>query len=297
MLEPSRLAELDHFVPSGDPAAAGWVSGLADVAGRLVRAWHLTVEPGRLAAGTYALVIRVRRQDQPCVLRLGWPLPDVAEQATALREWSGRGSVLLLDADRESGAMLLERLNAELTLQHVELCSAAREAGKLIRRLAIPTAGHFLSTTDTAAGIARSLPGRQRAFGGPVRSSVFQAARSAAERLAGRTRTAGLLVHADLCYENVLQGDREEWLAIDPRPRLGDPELAIPELLWTRVDETRSDAHVRLLLDAVIDAGALDAELARDWALARAADFLFWGLENGLTYDPVRCDRVLHALA
>lgn len=297
MLEPSRLAALDHFAPSGDPSAATWLSGLVDVADQLFRAWQLTLDSDRLEAGTYALVLKVRRLDQPCVLRLGWPLSATAEQAAALREWSGRGSVLLLDAELESGAMLLERLNAERTLDQIDLASAAREAGKLLRRLAIGTVGRFPVTTATAAGISRSLPIRQRALGAPIAGMLFTAACAAADRLAARTRTAGLLVHGDLCFANVLRGEREDWLAIDPRPRLGDPELAIPELLWPRVDEIRRDVEVRGLLEAILASGDLDAELARDWALARAADYLLWGLENGLTRDPIRCERVLHALA
>jgi streptomycin 6-kinase len=134
-------------------------------------------------------------------------------------------------------------------------------------------------------------------LGAPIAGMLFTAACAAADRLAAQTRTAGLLVHGDLCYANVLRGEREDWLAIDSRPRLGDPELAVPELLWPRVDEIRRDVEVRSLLEAILASGDLDAELARDWALARAADYLLWGLENGLTRDPIRCERVLHALA
>jgi streptomycin 6-kinase len=36
-------------------------------------------------------------------------------------------------------------------------------------------------------------------------------------------RAGDRLVHADLHYGNVLAGDREPWLAIDPRAVAGDP--------------------------------------------------------------------------
>ena len=56
--------------------------------------------------------------------------------------------------------------------------------------------------------------------------------------LANRDR----LVHADLHYGNILAGDREPWLAIDPRAVAGDPEHAVPELLWARLDEVGAAA-------------------------------------------------------
>jgi streptomycin 6-kinase len=97
-------------------------------------------------------------------------------------------------------------------------------------------------------------------------------------------------------YGNVLAGKREPWLAIDPKPVAGDPEHAVPELLWTRVDEIETEAGIRWLLNAVIHWGGLDGEKARDWAIVRCMDYWLWGLEHGLTEDPKRCQRILAAL-
>jgi streptomycin 6-kinase len=40
------------------------------------------------------------------------------------------------------------------------------------------------------------------------------------------------LLHWDLHYENVLAGEREPWLAIDPEPLAGDPGFD----LWPALD-------------------------------------------------------------
>lgn len=72
---------------------------------------------------------------------------------------------------------------------------------------------------------------------------------------------------------------------LQPRQRaLGDP---VPSA-WLEA--------VRRLLRTIVDAGDLDADAAHGWTVARCVDYWLWGLENGLTIDPVRCERVLAAL-
>ncbi len=72
----------------------------------------------------------------------------------------------------------------------------------------------------------------------------------------------------------------------------------MPELLWTRADDDAigSDADLRRLLAMLVDTGELEPRAAHGWAVARCVDYWLWGLENGLTTDPVRCHRVLGAL-
>lgn len=119
----------------------------------------------------------------------------------------------------------------------------------------------------------------------------------AAERVRELAVTAGEdLVHADLHFGNILAGTREPWLAIDPHAVVGDPELSVPELLRTRIDEI-ADVELRRLLHTIVDAGQLDLIRAERWATVRAVDYWLWGLEHGLTVDPHRCERVLSTLS
>ena len=53
--------------------------------------------------------------------------------------------------------------------------------------------------------------------------------------------SVGTLIHGDLHYENVLAGDREPWLVIDPKPTSGDPHYEVAPLLWNRWDELRGE--------------------------------------------------------
>jgi streptomycin 6-kinase len=203
-------------------------------------------------------------------------------------------AVLLLEADPAVGALLLERLDPTRTLERMDLRAAAQVAGRLLRRLAIPAPEGVRPLRAVADGIGGSLPGRQERLGQPVPEGWLAIASGLAHELGA---SAGdRLVHADLHYGNVLAGNREPWLAIDPKPVTGDPEHAVPELLWTRVDELEDAAAIRRVLTVLADSGELDGEKARGWAIVRCVDYWLWGLENGLTEDPKRCRRILAAL-
>jgi streptomycin 6-kinase len=229
------------------------------------------------------------------VLKLSWPAERAVEEARALAAWSGQGAVLLLEADAQAGALLLERLDATRTLDSLDLRAAAQVAGRLLRRLAIPAPEGVRPLQAVASDIAASLPGRQARLGRPVPEDWLAIAGNLAHELGARA--GDRLVHADLHYGNVLAGNREPWLAIDPKPVAGDPEHAVPELLWTRVDELEDGAAIRRLLTVLADSGQLDGDKARGWAIVRCVDYWLWGLGNGLTEDPERCRRILAALA
>jgi streptomycin 6-kinase len=67
--------------------------------------------------------------------------------------------------------------------------------------------------------------------------------------------------------------------------------------MWTRLDEAGTASNIRALLAAITRAAALDPAKARAWTIVRAVDYWLWGLDHGFTEDPVRCHRLLDALA
>jgi len=280
----------------GADAADGsrWLESLPDLVDSWCRRWSLRREPGPASHGTNALVVPVRRGGQRCVLKLAWRGEGPGEEVAALRAWDGRGAVRLLAADESGTVLLLERLDPHRSLADVDLATAAGLAGQLIHRLAIPAPPGLPGTASTASDIAALVPRRQAALGSPVPAAWADAAVGAAKQLASSTASA--LVHTDLHWGNVLAGQREAWLAIDPKPACGDPERSVPELLWTRVDEIPEANGLRALLSAVVDAGRLDPDRARAWVVARTVDYWQWALGVGLTDDPKRCARVLNAV-
>jgi streptomycin 6-kinase len=290
-----RVLEPVEFAAHASAEGRAWIAALPEVLDRLCRQWRLEIEDGGAGRGYHGVVVPVRRGAERCVLKLTWPVERTVDEAGALAAWGGRGAVLLLEAAPAAGALLLERLDPTRTLESLDLRVAAEVAGRLLRRLAIPAPDGVRPLRAVADDIGASLPVRQERLGRPVPQGWLARAGGLAHELGA---SAGdRLVHADLHYGNVLAGHREPWLAIDPKPVAGDPEHAVPELLWTRVDELEDAEAIRRLLTVLADSGELEVEKARGWAIVRCVDYWLWGLENGLTEDPKRCRRILAALA
>ena len=91
------------------------------------------------------------------------------------------------------------------------------------------------------------------------------------------------MIHADLHYENVLAGDREPWLAIDPKPLSGDPHYEVAPMLWNRCDELAA-ATARTGCAAastpLVDAAGLDEDRARAWVVVRRMLNAMWALQD-----------------
>jgi streptomycin 6-kinase len=146
-----------------------------------------------------------------------------------------------------------------------------------------------------AEELSRTLPERWQQYGRPLPRRLLERACDLAVQLG--PSTAGLLVNYDLHYADVLAGQRDPWLVVDPKVVAGDPEFGIAQLLWRRLEDMQAQGglgyHFRLLTDAA----ELDSELARAWTLIRCVDYWLWGVSVGLTYDPARCEVITHWLA
>ncbi|MFD1150112.1 aminoglycoside phosphotransferase family protein, partial [Saccharothrix hoggarensis] len=117
------------------------------------------------------------------------------------------------------------------------------------------------------------------ALGGPVPAADVDRAAELGRALAGSA--ARTLVNEDLHYANVLRGEREPWLMIDPKPLSGDPEFGVIPLLWNRFGELDGERGLRDRFAALCDIGELDAARARAWTFYRAVDTWLWCLDAG----------------
>ena len=290
------LAPTD-FAATQTAEGRGWIAGLESLVEALAAEWRLSRTTDAGWYGYNAVVMPVERDEAPLALKVTWPPEGVALEVRALQTWHGRGAVGLIASDERRGALLLQRLDPARSLASVPLAEAAIVAGQLIRTLAIAAPEGVPSLEGVALGIAASLPIRQRLLGTPIPGRWVRAAVRLATDLATASHPA--LIHADLHYANVLAGGRPAapWVAIDPKPFVGDPERSVAELLWTRADALADAQALTGLLETIVRSGGLDRDRALAWGFVRAIDYWLWGLEHHLTADPVRCERVASTLA
>ena len=76
------------------------------------------------------------------------------------------------------------------------------------------------------------------------------------------------MLHQDLHGDNILRARREAWLAIDPKPLVGERELSLAPIIPSyEFGHSRADVVGRL--DVLSTALRLDRERCRLWALIR----------------------------
>ncbi|GAB2562883.1 aminoglycoside phosphotransferase family protein [Kribbella endophytica] len=284
---PQSFLEMPRWWTEG----AEWLAGLPAAVEEQCSRWDLTIA-GPVAHGSNAVVVPVERDGSRFALRMSPPGDEVSDQVRALRWWDGRGTVRLYDADAARGAMLLELLGEPLDKQPTR--EAVQVLGSLMRRLAVDGPKDALSTQELVQASAQKMEGHLKGQTGAVAPPYLLAALDVAPKLSNSKATAA--VNGDLHSAQVLRGQREDWLVVDPVIYRGDIEFDLARVLWTRLDEMADDAEIHHCFDTAVRAANLDRSYARDWVIFRTVDYWLWGLSAGLTTDPVRCQRLLDAL-
>jgi streptomycin 6-kinase len=263
------------------PDAEPWIEAVPRVLPELAERWSLTVgEP--FEAETTSYVLRAERADgTPTVLKLIYPhYPETpfAQEVAGLLMWDGRGIVRLLEADAEIGAQLLERAVPGTSALELDEDDALRmAAGVLLRMWSAPAAPHpeVKTIAEQARIWAIEVERDWNEAGAPYERELLERARSTLLRLADgvepRPAEELVLVHGDLHHGNVLRAEREPWLAIDPKPMLGEREYDVRAPLCDRRDalfESRDPAsHLRRRLEVLLETlGDVDGRRALEWA-------------------------------
>lgn len=98
-----------------------------------------------------------------------------------------------------------------------------------------------------------------------------------------------VLLHTDLHAANVLSSQREPWLAIDPKPYLGDPHYDVLQHMLNCPARLAADPGA--LCDRMTALAGLDAKRVRRWMSARLIVDPAWPFGTGAgptNYDIAR---------
>ena len=293
---PERFTE-ETLTREGE-AGRAWLDNLPVLISELCERWGLSLD-GQPMHGYLGIVVPVIRDGGEYVLKVSWISEDTRTEGIALTIWDGDGAVRLVAEDRAAGAMLLERLDPRRSLNCQSLGVAVPVAGRLLRRLAVPVpaaAVRRLPSLGTwAARLTTELPGRWRAAGQPFPRPLLDEAVEVAAALA--PSAGSLLVNRDLHYANVLAGEREPWLVIDPKAVAGDVEFGVAPLLWRRLHHAGGPSGLRYRLAALMHAAGLDNDRTRAWTLLHVISYWLWSADAGLSRDVARCETVITWLA
>jgi streptomycin 6-kinase len=159
---------------------------------------------------------------------VGWLHPEALHEASALRFWDGDGTVRLL-ADAmlpDTAALLLERCEPGTPLARLPELETEEVLGQLLPRLwREPPPGHPFPSLQSMCE-TRADEFEAEVAGMPAASCLDPGLERAGLdlfRSLPRTADRHVLLGTDLHAQNILAASRKPWLAIDPKPYVGDP--------------------------------------------------------------------------
>ncbi len=226
----------------------GWlVTALPAALGQVVPMWSLTVGEPFQPGGQTAWVAPARDESGAgLVLKIAWPHQDAAHEADGLRAWAGNGAVRLRAAHDfgDATALLIERCLPGTPLSGRPEPEQDLVVAALLRRLWIePGREHpFRSLQLMCRQWADSFEQRAAAGQLPLDPGLARAGIALFRELPA-TATRQVLLCTDLHAGNVLAAAREPWLAIDPKPHVGDPAYDPLQHMLNCDERLRSDPH------------------------------------------------------
>ncbi|MBS3941066.1 MAG: phosphotransferase [Actinobacteria bacterium] len=274
------------------PGGLEWLAALPGMIAGLQQEWQLALgQPwlDGMAAWTAPAVDRAGRR---VVLKVSWPHDEAAGEATALIHWGGRGAVSLLRHDPDRWALLLERCDPGTALRDDPATDDTRLAvgAAVLRRLWDTPAPDPPPPIDLVPSLV-DIAGRWAAL------VEERAARTAARhdpalvalgagllRDLPKTAERDVLLHGDANPGNLLRSGTR-WLAIDPKPMLGDPAYdPWPLLVQVGAPFEAADpaAVLRARYAAFGELTGLPAVRLLGWSVARTVEMALWEDHHGL---------------
>lgn len=293
-----RVPQGLHWWRDEEPGGGPWLDRLPRLVEECAERWSLTLEPPFEPASVSLVVPGTMRDGTGVVLKVNYPEPESEQEADALRQWGGHGAVRLVADDPERRALLIERCEPGDQLWSVadedEANLAAAEVFRRIWRQ--PPPGHpYRALADLAAGWADEIPRRWRELGRPFERALLERATAFLDT-APQAGAGDVLLHQDMHGGNVLRSGGG-WLAIDPKPLVGDRAFDLASILRDRRPELMRDPgaarRIRHRFDLLTAELELDRELVQGWAVVHA---LAWSMDDpnaGADEAMVACARWL----
>lgn len=263
----------------------GWLQSLPSILEELSSSWDLSLMPPFQDMSFNYVAPATRRDGSEVVLKVGVPNPELVTEIAALKVFNGNGAVALYEADMELGALLLERLRPGkpvFNMRDDELATIAASA--VIHKLHKPLSSHddFPTVGDWFKGLQRL----REEFGGktgPFPSELIDKAEGMSHDLLASMETPTLL-HGDLHHWNILSSERDQWLAIDPKGVIGEPEYETGA--WLRnpfpdiLEMSNPDRMIARRIDQFSEELGFERKRIHGWGYSQAVLAAYWSYEE-----------------
>lgn len=276
-----------------DPETAAWHATAVPRFNAALDGWSLELAGEPFPGGTASIVAPVRDpHGRAFVLKVQWPHPECRHEADALESWAGHGAVRLVARDDPAGALLMQRCVPGTTL-------ASRPHGEVLDVLVELTpklwvdagAVPFDTQADSVRAWAAEIEEHRDEMEAIVGVDVLDRIPTLAHELE-QPSGPQVLSHQDLHPANVVLDDASGWLAIDPKPIVGDHECGVIAIVRSTLLGFEVSA-VRARIDLLAIELGLDRGRMRDLALLQV---LAWSTDGPNAERHQRSGRALASL-
>jgi len=227
----------------GDSGRA-WVLLLPEIVARCHARWGLPEGVPCAAMRMNYIEFTTTPEGDPVALKIGVPHAELFTEMEALQLYGGRAAARLFDADRELGALLLQRLMPGTMLwQHGDNREQTRIAASVMRRLPVPVPTQYALPTfaqwiERAFHLTRTEWDPQERMPRDLLDRAEEAFREIE-----RDSPDDVVLHGDLHHENILLDERAGWAAIDPKGVIGPRCLEVGRFLQNQLPDDRPIEH------------------------------------------------------
>jgi streptomycin 6-kinase len=266
-------------------AGRAWLGRLPRLIDELRKLWSIAEIGPAFEGGCVAYVAPVIREDgSRAVLKLSIADEETECEQDALEAWNANGAVRLLASDRSRGAMLLESVEPGTPLSvYPDRDAAIDIACALLRRLWIPVPEPhpFRLVTKLAGKYAEMFLTSYVEAGRPFEEHLLLLGVELCRDLA-QDDGARVLANRDFHLGNILAARREPWLAIDPKPLVGEPAFDAAHLIRSLLPDQIAKPEFERLVSTIAGRLDLPAQRIASWVFVRSIENALWAITTGM---------------
>ncbi|MFC5528897.1 aminoglycoside phosphotransferase family protein [Cohnella yongneupensis] len=268
-----------------------WLENFDELIRYCEQTWKLSIRhPYELSFNYVAAVLL--EDGTEAALKLSVPNKESRSEEQALRLFDGRGAARVIASEPDKGILLIEAVLPGYTLHKVQDDTEAMlAAARLMKRLWRPAPAEphpFPKVERWTEGLARLRQANNGGTGSLPERLVALAETTFKQLL--DTSGAPLLLHGDLHHGNILAGEREPWIAIDPKGVVGEAEYEVCSLMTNHLPDSGQLEVLRRRVNALSEALQLDRNRILKWAMSFGVLSAWWCVEDGVG-DPLKSLR------
>ena len=255
-------------IATTSPKNHQWVTSLPSTLKKLKNEWHLEIGNPYLENVTCSYVAPCTiKGKHPAVLKIGLPHEEALHEIEGLQLLNGLPTVQLLQFDKTTNAMLLEKCVPGTSLKTEPAFFQDEIIGELLAEIwkTNYSGENFRSLASMVELWNKEIYEKLHHFPDP---ELAKKGCQLKEKLIETTKSPVLLA-TDLHAGNVLRAERKPWLVIDIKPYIGDRTYDLTQHLLNCIERLRADP--KATIDRVAKLAGVDNARLRDWMFVRLA--------------------------